>query len=590
MAWIGNQVVLYKECELRVPDGNGGYTYQKFREDELHRPLILTSAQYPHLNISTSNLIGYYNNPQPRKGRLLSEIEVNIDYELFTGLTSQRTTPKFMCLTGSGDTQLMEIYGWIDRAEPIATKGPKTNTLIHWHVDYWFTLQMMEWNANKYPAQWSSKGFAFGRGTFKRGPAGMARPDPSAPRMWVKASETDLKKDIVNTTSGDSMKAPWAIMVYTETTDPDDTPGSGDEETIIQMAYWPVGEVTFTLANHTFYSVVPYHIYYGIVEEWFGLDPNAIIGIWFSPIPPYGTGGGATMGSFQRNGHTYGYFKTEMSRNLTQYITLTSTQTDDVSKYIVTDPTGATMGTLPWGLQFSVIRALVDVGTSGCYLNLLFCDGSTAIPEGEGRIVQVPLPSAPLTSNALSSYVYSGQESFDRDMAKLQQEQALKSGIAGLGSSAISGAVSGAVAGGPAGAAAGAAGGGILGGIGVAANYFIQGETNDKSMALTRELMANQTSNVIISSGGCAWFNTDMPHSWKLVKLVRDPLSKGELETEQAEKGCVCDTYTTNCTPTIRSGGGMRIEGLEVVGDLSKEARTYIQQMFARGVHLDLIY
>ena len=102
--------------------------------------------------------------------------------------------------------------------------------------------------------------------------------------------------------------------------------------------------------------------------------------------------------------------------------------------------------------------------------------------------------------------------------------------------------------------------------------------------------MANQTANVIISSGGCAWFNTDMPHSWKLVKLVRDPLSKGELETEQTEKGYVCDTYTTNCTPVIQSGGPMRIEGLEVVGDLSKEARTYIQQMFARGVHLDLIY
>ena len=588
MTWTGSQVVLYKECELKVPDGNGGYTYQKFREDELHRPLLLTSATSPTVSTLSGNLIGYFNNPQPRKGRLLSEIEVNVDYELFTGLSSQGGTPKFLMMTGTAGSGLAEIYGWIDRAEPVATKGPKTNTLIHWHVDYWFTLQMMEWNANKYPAQWSTKAFAFGRGTFKRGPAGMARPDPSAPRMWVKSTETDLKIDVVST--GTEMKAPWAIMVYTETTDPDGVPSSGDEETIIQMAYWPVGAVTFDVANHTFYSVVPYHIYYGIIEEWFGLDPNAIIGIWFSPIPPYGTGGGVTMGSFQRNGHTYGYFKTEMSRNLTQYIMLTATQTDDVSKYIITDPNGVTMGTLPWGLQFSMIKAIVDVGTSGCYLNLLFCDGNTAIPEGEGRIVQLPLPSAPLTSNALSSYVYSGQESFDRDMAKLQQEQALKSGIAGLGSSAISGAVSGAVAGGPAGAAAGAAGGGLLGGIGVAANYFIQGETNDKSMALTRELMSNQTANVIISSGGCAWFNTDMPHSWKLVKLVRDPLSKGELETEQTEKGYVCDTYTTNCTPLIRSGGAMRIEGLEVVGDLSKEARTYIQQMFARGVHLDLIY
>ena len=448
------------------------------------------------------------------------------------------------------------------------------------------TLQKLEWNASHYTS-WQSKGFAFGRGTFKRGPAGMARPDPSAPRMWVKSSETDLKIDYVSTNN--NMKAPWAIMVYTETTDPDGVPQSGDEETIIQMAFWPIGDVTFEIANHPFYAVVPYQIYYGVVEEWFGLDPNAIIGIWFSPIPPYGPGN-TTMGNFTRNGHTYGYFKTEMSRNLTQYITLTATQTDDVSKYIITDPNGVTMGTLPWGLQFSMIKAIVDVGTSGCYLNLLFCDGNTAIPEGEGRIVQLPLPSAPLTSNALSSYVYSGQESFDRDMAKLQQEQALKSGIAGLGSSAISGAVSGAVAGGPAGAAAGAAGGGLLGGIGVAANYFIQGETNDKSLALTRELMSNQTANVVIAGGGPGWYGNQFDHKWKIVKLSRDPLSKGELETEQAQKGYVCDTYAVNCTPLIRSGGAMRIEGLEVVGDLSKEARTYIQQMFARGVHLDLIY
>ena len=71
--------------------------------------------------------------------------------------------------------------------------------------------------------------------------------------------------------------------------------------------------------------------------------------------------------------------------------------------------------------------------------------------------------------------------------------------------------------------------------------------------------------------------------------MVRDPLSKGELETEQAEKGYVCDTFTTNCTPTIQSGGPVRIEGLEVKGDIPKAGRLAIAAMFAQGVHLDLI-
>ena len=579
MTWSGSQVVLYKECELRVPDGNGGYTYQKFREDELHRPLILTSAVNPRLNTSTSNLIGFYNNPQPRKGRLLSELEVEMEYEYFTGLTGRGPAPKFLMLTGSAGNGLMEIYGWIDRAEPIATKGPKTNTLIHWHVDYWFTLQMMEWNANQFPAQWSSKGFAFGRGTFKRGPLGMKRPDPSVPRMWVNTGETE----IVDPNS--AYDAPWVIVLYTQT---------NNGHTTFRMAYWPAGSTTFEYSSVTYYAITPNLVYQGLLEEWMGLDPNAIVGVWFSPIPPASTTGAAvSIGSHTEGDRNYLWFNRSPSQAGGSTITLPDeVGTNDNSKYAITDLYGTIQSVLPWGITFKTIKMRCDIGTSGGWLLMQFLtgDGSGGLPSGEGRLVQIPLLAAPITSNALSSYVYSGQEAYDRDMAKLQQEQALKSGIAGLGSSAISGAVGGAMAGGPAGAAAGAIGGGVLGGVGVAANYFIQGETNDKSMALTRELMSNQTANVVIAGSGPGWYGTQFDRKWKIVKLSRDPLSKGELETEQAEKGCVCDTYTTNCTPVIRSGGGMRIEGLEVVGDLSREARTYIQQMFARGVHLDLIY
>lgn len=579
MAWIGSQVVLYKECELRVPDGNGGYTYQKFREDELHRPLILTSAVNPHISVSSNNVIGYFNNPQPRKGRLLSEIEVNVDYELFTGLQGQTATPKFMCLTGDAETQHMEIYGWIDRAEPIATKGPKTNTLIHWHVDYWFTLQMMEWNATNYPTYWSTKGLAFGRGTFKRGPAGMARPDPSVPRTWVKTDETEIAD------SGSSYDAPWIIVLYTMTS---------NSHTTFRMAYWPAGSATFEYSSVTYNAITPVMIYQGLLEEWMGLDPNAIVGVWFSPIPPASTTGTAVQtGTHTEGSLTYMWFwRTPTNTGGTTITLPNEVGTDDSSKYAVTDVYGTIQAVLPWGITFKTIKLRCDIGSSGAWLLMQFLtgDGSGGLPAGEGRLVQIPLLAAPVTSNALSSYVYSGQEQYDRDMARLQQVQALKSGIAGLGSSAISGAVGGAMAGGPAGAAAGAVGGGVLGGVSVGANYFIQGETNDKSLALTRELMSNQTANVVIAGGGPGWYGNQFDHKWKIVKLSRDPLSKGELEAEQAQKGYVCDTYAVNCTPTIRSGGAMRIEGLEVVGDLSKEARTYIQQMFARGVHLDLIY
>lgn len=592
MAWIGNQVVLYKECELRVPDGNGGYIYQKFREDELHRPLILTSAQYPHLNISTSNLIGYYNNPQPRKGRLLSEIEVNIDYELFTGLTSQRTTPKFMCLTGSGDTQLMEIYGWIDRAEPIATKGPKTNTLIHWHVDYWFTLQMMEWNANKYPAQWSSKGFAFGRGTFKRGPAGMARPDPSAPRMWLYDSDTVLRD--YSTT----LAKRYAIILWTETfTDPNDQSVS---ITGICSGYWALGE-TYTSNGTTYQAPGIRDIYGGILEEMLGLPASSIIGVWFSPIA-YGDGtstiktndykrpySSATYHSFM---HTYGYLTPSSTTPVTVTISNTAVCTSDTVKYLVTDPKGTVYATLPWGIQFTACRMTLDVGTTGAWLVLRFLEDPNAnMPLQEGREVQIPLIAAPVTSNAMSDYVSSGQQDYDRQSAILQQEYNRKSGVANAMQSAGSGAIGGALVGKAPGAIAGALIGGGMGILQTQINYQLGTEFDRKSQQLLDQLTSNQIGSVLTRSGGPMWYQSAHGGGyWRLVKMVRDPLSMGELETEQAERGCVCDTYTTNCTTVIQSGGPMRIEGLEVKGDLSKEARTYIQQMFDRGVHLDLIY
>lgn len=578
MVWIGSSIYLYKECRLKVPDGNGGYQWQNFREDELHRPLMLTSAADPNVQTGPTNLIGVFNNPQPRKGRLLSEIEVPYPYEYFTGMTSTGNVAKFLCLNGGPLTGNMEIYGWIDRVEPIATKGPNTNTLIHWHVDYWLTLQKLEWNAT-HIASWQSKGLAFGRGTFKRGPAGMARPDPSVPRTWVKTAETEIRDP------NSSYVAPWVIVLYTVT---------NNSHTTFRMAYWPAGSVTFDYSSITYYSITPNMVYQGLLEEWMGLDPDAIVGVWFSPIPPDSTTGAAVqVGTHTEGSQTFLWFWRSPSNTGGTTITLTDeVGTDDISKYAVTDVYGTIQSVLPWGITFKTVKMRCDIGTSGAWLLMQFLtgDGSGGLPSGEGRLVQIPLLAAPVTSNALSSYVYSGQESYDRDMAKLQQEQALKSGIAGLGGSAISGAVGGAVAGGPAGAAAGAIGGGVLGGVGVAANYFIQGETNDKSLALTRELMSNQTANVVIAGGGPGWYGNQFDHKWKIVKLTRDALSKGELETEQAEKGYVCDTYTTNCTPVIQNGGAMRIEGLEVVGDLPKEARTYIQQMFASGVHLDLIY
>lgn len=601
----GVQLVLYKECQLRVADGNGGYTDETFHEDDLHRPLIPSSnLNNPVAGLTDgTNYIGFFNDIHPRKGHFLDEVELPIPYEQFMGLGSASKTPKYLMMTAKGEygagsafaTQAeenFELFGWIDSIEPVATKGAGNNTRIRWHVDYWMTLQRLEWNAVKTPTAWSSRSLKFGRGRFKRGPEGMQRPDPSTPRMWLYDSDTILRDYSSLVTSNG-----YCIVSWNETV---------NSVTVIKTAYWRFND-SETVSGTTYYSPSMREIYSGQLEEILNVAASAIIGVWFSPIA-YGTASGVlpkvvTKDYTDVDGNTQHRFirSYEASTPLTTapvYVDLTGDdffiKTTDTEKYIVMDPKGTIYGTLPWGIEFRYCKMTLDVGTSGAWLILCFRKTSVAtdyMEPGEGRQIEIPLISAPITSNALSEYAGSGQQEYDRKMAELQQETNLKSGIAGGIQGAASGAIGGALVGKGAGALVGSAVGAGMSILQAQVNYQIGTEHDTKSQALYNTLMANQISNVISRVGGPMWkTNEDKRGFWRVVKLVRDPLSKGELETEQAELGYVCDTYTVNCTTVIANGGPMRIEGLEVLGDISNEAKRYIAAMFARGVHLDLIY
>ena len=99
--------------------------------------------------------------------------------------------------------------------------------------------------------------------------------------------------------------------------------------------------------------------------------------------------------------------------------------------------------------------------------------------------------------------------------------------------------------------------------------------------------MSNQASNVIINGGGCSCWSMDKV--WKLICLTRDPVSAAELTAEQSELGYITDTYAADCSTIVATGGGLRIEGLEVKGAISREGREYIAALFARGVHIDIL-
>ena len=71
--------------------------------------------------------------------------------------------------------------------------------------------------------------------------------------------------------------------------------------------------------------------------------------------------------------------------------------------------------------------------------------------------------------------------------------------------------------------------------------------------------------------------------------MVRDSESAAELSLEQSELGYITDSQIADCSTLIAAGGGIRIEGVEVKGNILPEGKAYIAALFARGVHLDIL-
>ena len=459
--------------------------------------------------------------------------------------------------------------GWIDSAEPVATKGPSVNTRIKWHLDYYLTGEYWRFESLR-QSEPSRLLYTVGRGRIKRGPASLRRPDPGQPRIWKDMGGREIR-DTAQT------REPYAIVLYMITT----TVGQQDYTTF-KIAYWPVGPSEVYQGKITIKE-----IYDGKLEELMGLQSNSIIGAWFSPIPYQDI-----SDDFITHNQTSGRYWWETdagnpAKSCYELLASVALSTTDIQKFMIVDPMGTIYGTLPWGIEFDGYQASLDVGSGSAFLNVNMTYHGAVI-RNQGMNYQIPLISAPITSNNRSDYILSGQQEYDRTTAAIQQEQNLKSGIASVGTSAIGGAIAGGVSGSAPGAIAGAALGAVASLAGTYMGAQIQKETDAKSQAAAENLLSNQTSAVLISGPGNYWYHFGT-RNWIIDMLERDTQSATELSTEHTELGYVTDSYTDDCTTVISGGGGLRIEGLEVKGDIPAEGRAYIAALFARGVHIDLI-
>ena len=580
-----SHIRLYQTCS---PSRDGTFL-KDYREESFHKPMFAAPASDTEKIPSFGNPHYEFENLTPRKGHEFDEMEVPVSLDLMDPKTNPLAPTFLIIRNGDEDNPAVWLAGWIDSVEPVATKGPSVNTRIHWHIDYWLTLNFLDYLVKRRVYPNTDTFLTFGPGRFKRGGESLKRPEPSEPRKWIKDSIFAL------TLQGwtDSM---WVIVAYTKS-----ETINQQVFTTLEVCYWLLGSSITHQDEDDPQTTITYStpsvedVFKGKLEERLGFDPDTIVGCWASPIPPYFSSPtspiiiGTTSGLM-----TYAAYSLNQARTHTPFLmSLGETvHTDDDHKYVFYDITGTEMYTAPWGLDFNALKVQLDIGSSGTNLQIQLVDPDGRNNATEGALFTFPLPLLPITENAWSSYNYSGEREYDIRSREIQKQQALKSGVASSGNTAIGGLLGGAMVGGPVGAIVGATAGFAMGTIGSFLNQHIQSEADDKTQRAIDQLKSSQASALILTARGYHGFHPPgLDYGWNMVKFVRDPVSSAELAAEHQELGFITDCYAASCDTLIRQGGGMRIEGLEVQGwgSRDRQARDYISAVFARGVHIDII-
>ena len=527
---------------------------------------------------------------------LFSQFKVKKAYEDLYDCSYVRMT---MDMNNGDDVVL---YGWVDRATCGSDTANNPMTMIDWHVDYWRT--------------YLSKA-SFGSGTVTRRPeSGTVPPQTGYSNM------TQLKSgSFANIIPASDYF--WVFMNLTVTK---------NENKVTTTYCWPVTNAkrnkTISIKNSsgTVMGVAPSfnQSIMGYLDEALGIDPDAIYGCWLSPIPPkycsYTTSDPyiyAKMDGWavrtNTSDQTYAVYTYESTTTGTdeiydQYSVLCSGGTTDIKTTVVTDFDRNVAYSLPWGVTIAKCRyRLVNCDTS-MYIAMRF-SGNNAnedASETNGLACTIPLKSLAMSSNAKSSYVYSGQQEYDREQMQIQRNQALVNGItssmtgtagnvtmASLGSSkseridnfgtpnarSVSTAKTGGMSMGT--AALLTMGAGIAG---ASIDYVAQGAFNDAIMDNTMKYKAQQTSTLTLPGSGWDWIEYGIMPS--LVDLTWDDYSVEQRQNDIDLYGITVSEPMTSCQSLINAGGPLRIQNLTVTGQMPVGAKQFFRDRFAKGVRI----
>ncbi len=329
----------------------------------------------------------------------------------------------------------------------------------------------------------------------------------------------------------------------------------------------------------------------GNLDEYMGIDPTSISGVWLSPyfVPLSSYSGTGRFGdpivlsyssvTVEAGAGQYGFFRMWDSNVLSQEwtVSLTEFMSSEDKRYIVTDLDGVKALEMPYGYVSKSAKMTLNVEPTQAYITVSFENGTYG--RNEGVVGTIVLPSLPVNENAWSSYVYSGQRDYDREARVVQSNaNAWKSSAVGGGQGAMMGAF------GAPGLALGVAGG-VSGGL---INYGVEMlYQNDEEQRILDRLKANQTPGLIMG-GGC-WSIARYCRGILFTYLEPDWYSGIQMNNIRNNFGISVDEILTSCDDLVRNQlpvGYYSIKNLILSGTAPKEAKDYIKNKFDAGVKL----
>lgn len=444
------------------------------------------------------------------------------------------------------------FYGWIDNVSIISDTTSSALTQIDWHVDLWRTY---------------ISSAVIGSGMVRRRPmlTDDAIPPQEYPHRYFEVGTP------ISFLSGNV----WYLIfnrVYNDET-----------VTRTETGYFAVSKTTPSGSINGAPSLND--IISGSWDERLGMDPNTISSVFLSPIEP-GTSGWSQVTT--SSGCKY-YKATQL--NCIQETTFdlgTEAMTTDTVTYAVMGFDGEIIGTLPWGVPVRYFKIRTVIDSASAYLQIR-CDDIKS--HANGTCFTLPLIAVDLTSNSWSSYVYSGARQADIDQRAAETNKALESGLAGVGTSAITGAVSGAqmaALGGPLGMLAG----GLMGAVSSSAtqamnttsSYMISNKYNDVFQDIQDYRAANQSNGLLMSGTGfdCLRYG-QVP---TVVRLSKDEYSVTQRNNDIAIYGAKVSEPRESCQELVDAGGPLQITNVVVRGAIPVQAKEYIRGRLSTGVRM----